>query len=89
MMIAPTPLIKDYLEQVQQEVPVRVLPTGVPADSFLPDEQQVQQLRRKLAGGRSHLFCTIARLAKEKNLEFLFDCLKRYKEINGVIFVLH
>lgn len=88
MMIAPTPLIKDYLEQVQQEVPVRVLPTGVPADSFLPDEQQVQQLRRKLAGGRSHLFCTIARLAKEKNLEFLFDCLKRYKEINGSDFRL-
>lgn len=80
LIIAPTPLIKDYLEEIQQEVPVQVLPTGVPEDSFNPDEIQAAKIRQTLLEDKKYLFCTVARLAKEKNLEFLLDSLKRRKD---------
>lgn len=83
MVIAPTPLMKDYLEQIQPEADVRVLPTGLPEDSFAPDEEKAAKLREELAGDKKYLFCTVARLAKEKNLDFLLKAMKRYKDIGG------
>lgn len=83
VVIAPTPLMRDYLEQLQPEADVRVLPTGLPGDSFEPDEKKAARLRRELAGDKKYLFCTVARLAKEKNLEFLLKAMKRYKDIKG------
>lgn len=88
MVIAPTPAIRDYLEDIRIGAPVEVLPTGLADDSFLPDEERAKQLRRKLAGQRTRLFCTVARLAKEKNLEFLFESLWYYKQRAGSCFKL-
>lgn len=88
MVIAPTPAIRDYLEDIQIGAPVEVLPTGLSDDSFLPDEKRAKQLRSELAGQREHLFCTVARLAKEKNLEFLFESLWYYKQKAGSCFKL-
>ncbi len=86
MVLAPTPLMQDYLYQIGCRTPVRVLPTGISDDSFHADEHAAAALRRKLLGadiGRKHLFCTVARLAKEKNLEFLFHVLSDRKKIKG------
>lgn len=88
MVIAPTPAIQDYLEDIQISAPVEVLPTGLSDDSFRPDEKRAEQLRSELAGQREHLFCTVARLAKEKNLEFLFESLWYYKQKAGACFKL-
>ncbi len=88
MVIAPTPAIRDYLEDIQIDAPVEVLPTGLSDDSFRPDEKKAEQLRSELAGQREHLFCTVARLAKEKNLEFLFESLWYYKQKTGACFKL-
>lgn len=74
-VIAPTPGMKEYLEEIGVGAPVSVLPTGIADDGFLPEEEKVHSLRETLAGDRKYLFCTVARLAKEKNLEFLLDSL--------------
>lgn len=83
MVIAPTPLMKEYLEQIQTGAEVRVLPTGLPEDSFYPDQKSAAKLRQELIGDKKHLFCSVARLAKEKNLSFLLQCMKLYKDTCG------
>lgn len=88
MVIAPTPLMKDYLEQIESGADIRVLPTGLMKDSFCPDKERARELRRTLAGEKKYLFCTVARLAKEKNLDFLLRCMKIRKEICGSDFKL-
>lgn len=88
MVIAPTPVMKDYLEQIQPEADVRVLPTGLPSESFFPDGDRTVSLRKELAGDKKYLFCTVARLAKEKNLGFLFHAMKIRKDTCGSDFKL-
>lgn len=88
MVIAPTPLMKEYLEQLQPEADIRVLPTGLTEDCFYPDKERAGELRKELVGDKKYLFCTVARLAKEKNLEFLLRCMKGYKDACGSNFRL-
>lgn len=79
-VIAPTPGMKEYLEKIGVEAPLAVLPTGIARDGFMPEEEKVRSLRERLAGDRKYLFCTVSRLAKEKNLEFLIDSLSLRKK---------
>lgn len=88
MVIAPTPLMKDYLEQIQLKSDIKVLPTGLTQDSFFPDKERAEKIRSELAGEKKYLFCTVARLAKEKNLEFLLRSMKIRKDICGSDFKL-
>lgn len=87
-VIAPTPGMKEYLERIEVETPVSVLPTGIADDGFLPEEETVRSLRKKLVGDRTYLFCTVARLAKEKNLEFLLESLSLRKRQGNADFKL-
>lgn len=79
-VIAPTPGMKEYLQEICVETPVSVLPTGLPYDAFCPGKEQAGMLRGKIAGDKKYLFCTVARLAKEKNLEFLMESLSLRKK---------
>lgn len=88
LVIAPTPAIRDYLEGIQIGAPVEVLPTGLSEDSFRPEENRAAYLRERFCEGRNYLFCTVARLAKEKNLEFLIESLWLYKQTAGPCFKL-
>lgn len=88
MVIAPTPLIKSNLKEMKVEAAVKVLPTGLPKDNFLPDEKEAERIRKELLGDKTYLFCTVARLAKEKNLSFLFESLKIRKDSVGADFRL-
>lgn len=83
MVLAPTPLMKNYLQQLWPGTEVEVLPTGLPESSFHPDEERARALRKELTGDKKYLFCTVARLAMEKNLIFLLRCMKLYKEVQG------
>lgn len=83
MVIAPTPLMKSHLEEMEVGAQVSVLPTGITRDSFMPEQEKVQLLRKELAAGKKYLFCTVARLAKEKNLAFLLRSLKIRKQVCG------
>ncbi len=88
MVIAPTPLMKDYLDKIRTGAEVRVLPTGLPEESFYPDKEKAGQIRKNLLGDKKYLFCTVARLAKEKNLDFLLRSMKLLKEEWGSNFRL-
>lgn len=79
-VIAPTPGMKEYLEAIKVETPISILPTGIGEEGFLPEEEEVRSLRKELAGDKKYLFCTVARLAKEKNLEFLMESLSVRKK---------
>lgn len=88
MVIAPTPLMKKYLEEISVKSPISVLPTGLPKDGFLPDEEKAEEIRRKTLQGRKYLFVCVARLAREKNIEFLLRSMKIRKERCGSDFKL-
>lgn len=86
MVLTPTPLMRDYLCQIGCTAPVRVLPTGLLDESFHADECAAAALRRRFLGeegSHKYLFCTVARLAREKNLEFLFRVLSERKKTKG------
>lgn len=69
-IIAPTVGMKRYLESRQLEVPISVLPTGIPIQSFTPSNKRVKELREQYGKGADYVLCTVSRMAKEKNLEF-------------------
>lgn len=87
-VIAPTPLMKEYLEKISVKPQVKVLPTGLNIDSFLPDKEKAVRIRKRLLQGRRYLFCSVARLAREKNVEFLIRSMKERKEKCGSDFKL-
>ena len=86
LVIAPTQKIKEHLEEIQIAPPIRVLPTGLTKDAYFPDEARSREIREGLLKGRRYLFLTVARLAKEKNLDFLLNSLRIFKEKNGADF---
>lgn len=81
MVIAPTQEIKDHIVYEKKVgTPVGILPTGLPRESFMPDVSAVKRIRECYLKGADHLFCTVARLAKEKNLDLLLSALRQYKD---------
>lgn len=89
LLVAPTPGICDYLQQKRLQTPVAVLPTGIPAESFSPEREKVAQIRLQYRKEADYLFCTVSRLAKEKNLYFQVEglaCLKRLLKKEGKTF---
>lgn len=80
IVFAPTPTMRDYLIQIGSGASLAVLPTGIGRESFEADKDEVRRLRKELIGGKKYLFCTVARLAKEKNIDFLLRALAMRKE---------
>lgn len=80
LLVAPTPGIQAYLYEKEIETPVEVMPTGIPMENFCPDEKRAKEIRETYRKDTDYLFCTVSRLAKEKNLGFQMEglaCLKR------------
>lgn len=88
LVFAPTPSMRAYLEDKGDGSKIAVLPTGLGKESFTADEQEAGYLRELLCGEKKYLFCTVARLAKEKNLDFLFCALAIRKEKHAADFRL-
>lgn len=90
MVIAPTLRIKDYLEEIAVKTPVTVLPTGIGESSFYPDREHAAMLRKDLLRGKKYLFCTVSRLAPEKNIDFLLHSLsiRKREEANDFQFLI-
>lgn len=80
MVIAPTPGIREYLLKRNPTARVRVMPTGIPRSSFLPDFEKVKMLQGRYRTDVDYLFLTVSRLAKEKNLIFQLEGLSLLKE---------
>ncbi len=86
VVIAPTPSMQDYLEEIGTRGKIAVLPTGIGQESFETDEEETAALRSELLGDKKYLFCCVARLAKEKNIDFLLRALARRKEKHAADF---
>ncbi len=70
LLAAPTPGMRDYLQKKDFGTPIAVLPTGIPAESFLPYKGRAEHIRKAYLSAADHMFCTVSRLAKEKNIYF-------------------
>lgn len=80
MLVAPTPGIQEYLMEKNPGVPIGVMPTGIPEECFRPDSKRAAEIRRNYIQKADYLFCTVSRLAKEKNLLFQLQGLALLKE---------
>lgn len=80
LLVAPVPEIRDDLVKKGVEAPVGLLPTGIPEADYRPDEREAARLRRRYVGAADYLFCTVSRLAKEKNLAFQMQGLAHLKQ---------
>lgn len=81
LLVAPTPGIRAYLYGKEVLRPVEVLPTGIPPEAFAPDMGRAAEIRRRYGGDADYLFCTVARLATEKNLVFMLHGLARLRRL--------
>lgn len=81
LVYAPTEVIKNYLRDIGVKSEIKVMPTGLEKDYFVGNEDISEGIRNRYKGNKEYLFCTVSRLEKEKNIEFLIDGLKmlRYK----------
>lgn len=83
-IVAPTAGMKRYLESRQINPPVNVLPTGIPIEGFTPSKELVQSITEQYGKDVDYLFCTVSRMAKEKNIEFQLRGLALLKkELQG------
>ncbi len=82
MLIAPTPEIKEHLLQKRiTDTNVTILPTGIPNTGFQAEKQRVMEIRSNYLAKADFLFCTVSRLAKEKNLIFQLQGLQELKQM--------
>lgn len=89
LLIAPTKGIRNYLYMKNIDTPVGIMPTGIPDDNYRPDKERANEIRERYIGNADYLFCTVSRLAKEKNLDFQLEglwMLKRRLEEKGKTF---
>lgn len=83
LVFSPTNLIKDYLEETGVKSKIKVMPTGLDESYFKENEEvneKVKFIREKYKGDKKYLFCTVSRLTKEKNLDFMIKGLNELKE---------
>lgn len=80
-IIAPTTSAKEYLENVGVSREKFVMPTGIDFERYHQlDDDQLEELKRQFKQSNELILCTVSRLSKEKNIDFLLDGLKRLKE---------
>ena len=80
LVLAPTNSMKEYLEENGTITSIEVIPTGLTDEDFTYDKEMVYELRRKYLGDKKYLFCSVSRLEKEKNINFILEGLVRFKE---------
>ena len=80
-IVAPTAGMRKYLKSRQIEIPITILPTGIPIESFTPRKELVIDIREQYGKDVDYLLCTVSRMAKEKNVEFQLRGLVLLKEV--------
>lgn len=83
MVFAPTALMKDHLMSQGAMTEIHVLPTGLNDLFFQKNQKEANIIRNKYGKENQFLLCTVSRLEKEKNLEFLLRGMKQLKEKLG------
>lgn len=88
LVFAPTEMMKDCLNGYGVRTEIKVLPTGLEDASFVERREASEEIRTRMKGENSFLFCTVSRLEKEKNLEFLLRGVAEVKKRIGNSFRL-
>ena len=78
-LIAPSEPLRDSLLQYGITTPVHVIPTGLPADRFIPGDGSRFREHARLPADRP-LVTYIGRVAHEKNIEFLVRMFVRVRD---------
>lgn len=86
LVFAPTELMKEYLNEKNTKARIEVMPTGLDGNYFIENNDKSKEIRNQYIGNKKHLFCTVSRLAKEKNIEFIIKGIKHVKEKVGNTF---
>lgn len=86
LVFAPTKLIKEYLIDTDVVTRIEVMPTGIEESYFCEKNIESQIIRERYIGSKKYLFCTVSRLSKEKNIEFIIDGLQLLKDKKGDCF---
>lgn len=86
LVFAPTPSIKEYLKEHGTNTEVEVIPTGLSGREFEFNKDKVKEIRKKYLARERYLFCTVSRLEKEKNIDFILEGMKLLKEKRGDCF---
>lgn len=73
LIFAPTKMMRDCLESYGTDTVIGILPTGLEDSSFFEDREAAEEIRMRYKGDKKYLFSTVARLEKEKNLDFLLE----------------
>lgn len=81
LVFSPSLLTERIVERLNTGVAQVRLATGID-DRFYRDEKN-GALRQTLSGGKSVIFCTVTRLSKEKNIEFILRSLSVFKNKFG------
>ena len=76
-VFAPSGSSRDYLAGLEITTPIIVTPTGIDLAPF--EKKPDEKFRRAYAPDGSALLCSVSRLAREKNIFFLVECLEYLK----------
>ncbi|MDV4150545.1 glycosyltransferase [Clostridium sp. AL.422] len=83
LVFAPTNMMKEYLINNNTKTRIEVMPTGLNENYFKEENETVNEIRKKYKGDKKYLFCTVSRLSKEKNIEFIINGIKSVKDKIG------
>jgi len=86
LVFVPSHSMKNFLEEQGTIAEIKVVPTGIEIDDFQCDLNKVRHIRHKHLEGKNYIFCTVSRLEKEKNILFILQGLKEFKERKGNCF---
>lgn len=80
-IITPTSSTEEYLRNLGVSSLIETIPTGISIGDYERwSLQQVHDLRSQYAASGERLLISVARMAKEKNLDFLIDGLVKVKD---------
>lgn len=80
-IFVPTVGMEGYLlESCLYKGTISGLPTGLDNNSYQVVEENVRKIREQYDSENIPLFCTVSRMAKEKNIEFLLRSIALFKE---------
>lgn len=76
-VVTPSPSMKKILRQYGVKKPIESIPTGVNLDDFQNPFSKVALRKKWQIGEHQKILLYISRVAKEKNLDFLFEAIER------------
>ncbi|MDO9514555.1 MAG: glycosyltransferase, partial [Syntrophales bacterium] len=80
-IITPTASTEEYLRNLGVSSLIETIPTGISIGDYKRwSPQQTHDLRSQYAASGERLLISVARMAKEKNLDFLIDGLVKVKD---------